>query len=84
MTTGFRIKEIRENKNMTQQELAEKSNVSRSIISELETGKRTVSKTDTLLRIARTLGVPFRDIFLPWKFNELNTATKEQSTPINL
>lgn len=65
MTTGFRIKEIRENKNMTQQELAEKSNVSRSIISELETGKRTVSKTDTLLRIARTLGVPFRDIFLP-------------------
>ncbi|MGX7447120.1 helix-turn-helix transcriptional regulator [Dolosigranulum pigrum] len=65
MTTGYRIKEIRDKKGITQQELADKANVSRSIISELETGRRTVSKTDTLFRIAKALDVPFRDIFLP-------------------
>ena len=65
MTIGYRIKEIRDKTGITQQELADKANVSRSIISELETGRRTVSKTDTLFRIAKALDVPFRDIFLP-------------------
>ena len=65
MTTGYRIKEFREQQGITQQDLAEKADVSRSIISELETGKRTVTKTDTLFRIAKALNIPFRDIFLP-------------------
>ena len=38
--TSYRIKEFREVQKMTQSELAEKSGVSRSIISELETGRR--------------------------------------------
>ncbi|WPJ90955.1 helix-turn-helix transcriptional regulator [Facklamia hominis] len=38
--TSYRIKEFREAQKMTQSELAEKSGVSRSIISELETGRR--------------------------------------------
>lgn len=64
MKTSYRIKEFREALNMTQEELAEKSNVSRSIISELETGKRVSTGTDTLLKIARALEKPIREIFL--------------------
>lgn len=49
---------------MTQDELAKKSNVSRSIISQLETGARVVTNTDTLLKIATALNKKIKDIFL--------------------
>ena len=65
MTTAYRIKELRDKKKMTQQELAEKSGVSRSIISELETGKRTKTTTETLLKIAKALDSSINYIFLP-------------------
>lgn len=64
MESYYRIKEYREAQNMTQEDLAKKSGVSRTIISELETGKRFTTGTDTLLKISRALGKPMKEIFL--------------------
>lgn len=64
MTTAYKIKYLREEQGMTQQELSKKSGVSRTIISELESGKRSVTRTDTLLKISKALKHPIKDIFL--------------------
>lgn len=60
----YRIKECREEKKMSQSELAIKSGVSRTIISGLETGKTIVTTTDTLIKIASALGKQVGEIFL--------------------
>nr|DAD80011.1 MAG TPA: putative transcriptional regulator [Siphoviridae sp. cti6f5]DAK19913.1 MAG TPA: putative transcriptional regulator [Caudoviricetes sp.]DAK49950.1 MAG TPA: putative transcriptional regulator [Caudoviricetes sp.] len=64
MNTGYKIKEYRERKNLSQTELARISGVSRSIIVGLETGTYTTTTTDTLLKIAKALDVKVQDIFL--------------------
>ena len=56
------IKYEREKK-MSQCELAEKSGVSRTVISGLESGAITTTTTDTLLKIARALDTNVADIF---------------------
>lgn len=60
---GYRIKEIREKQNMTQEELSAQSGVSRATISSLENGSSRATTTKTLMRIARTLGVPVEELF---------------------
>lgn len=60
---GYRIKECREEQGMSQEELASKANVSRTIISGLETGAITVTTTGTLLKIAEALNKKISDIF---------------------
>ena len=60
----YRIKECREELKMSQMDLAKKSQVSRSIISGLESGSVTVTTTDTLAKIAKALGKKVSDIFL--------------------
>ena len=60
----YKIKEYREELRMSQVELAEKSKVSRSIISGLESGAVTVTTTDTLSKIAKALEKRVSDIFL--------------------
>lgn len=60
----YAIKEIREKKRMTQEELSKKAKVSRTIISGLESGAITVTTTDTLSKIASALGEKVSDIFL--------------------
>lgn len=62
---GYRIREMRKEKKMSQEELCKKAKVSRGILSELETGKRTVTSTKTLSKIAEALGCSVTDIFLP-------------------
>lgn len=49
---------------MSQEELAKKSSVSRTIISGLENGTISVTTTDTLSKIAMALGKKVSDIFL--------------------
>ena len=60
---GYKIRECRKEKKMSQCELAEKSGVSRTVISGLECGSITTTTTDTLLKIARALNNKVADIF---------------------
>jgi y4mF family transcriptional regulator len=53
---GQRIKERRVELGWTQEQLAQKAGISKSFLSELENGKRSVS-ADNLLDLARALGV---------------------------
>ena len=59
----FRIKEHRQKIGMSQQELSDKSGVSRTIISGLESGRITVTSTGTLAKIADVLNIEIGDIF---------------------
>lgn len=61
---GYKIKEIREELKMSQEELARKSKVSRTTISGLESGAVKVTTTGTLLKIADALGKKVTEIFL--------------------
>ncbi len=58
-----RIKELRENKNMSQCDLAKKSGVSRTIISALETGKATVTTNITMQKISEALNEDVSVVF---------------------
>lgn len=60
----FKIKEYRLEQHLTQDELAKKAGVSRAVISGLESGKITVTTTETLLKIATALNKKASDIFL--------------------
>ena len=59
----YKIKEFREKKNMSQEELSRKANVSRATISALESGTARVTTTETLSRIANALDKKVSDIF---------------------
>lgn len=61
---GYRIKEIRERKGMSQSELSDKSGVTRATIWKLETGENEVTTSKTLLKIADALGVTIGELFL--------------------
>ena len=58
-----KLKEIREEQGLSQEKLAEKSTVSRTIISELETGKTDVITNVTLEKLASALGKKVTYIF---------------------
>lgn len=58
-----KVKEERELQEMSQKELSEKADVSRTIISELETGKTETITNSTLEKIANALGKKVPDIF---------------------
>lgn len=60
---GYRIEEIRKSKRMTQQELAEKSGISRTTISLLESGQAKNASTKTLLALSAALGVSVDVLF---------------------
>ena len=60
---GYKIKEMREAQDMTQEELSEKSGISRVTISGLENGTERNTTSKTLLKIARALGCTVDQIF---------------------
>lgn len=60
---GYKIKEFREARGMTQEQLSASSGVSRGTISALENGTTRTTTTKTLLQIARALGTTIDQIF---------------------
>lgn len=60
---GYRIKEVREARRMSQEELSKKSGVSRTTISALENGLERNTTSKTLLKIAKALDTTVDQIF---------------------
>lgn len=60
---GYKIKELREAMKMTQEELAEKSGVSRGTISALENGNDRTTTSKTLVQLAQALDTTVDRIF---------------------
>jgi transcriptional regulator with XRE-family HTH domain len=60
---GYKIKEKRKEKKMTQEELSAKSGVSRTTISGLENGTLRATSSKTLLKLARALDTTVDQIF---------------------
>ena len=57
MDLGKRLKKLRQQANLSAKELSLMSGVTRSLISELETGKRQSTSTDTIAKLADALQV---------------------------
>ena len=60
---GYRLKEIREEKGFTQEELEKSSGVSRQTISAIENNDSYQAKTGTLIALARALGTTVDKLF---------------------
>lgn len=60
---GYRVKEIREGKKMTQEELEKLSGISRQTISAIENSDDYQAKVNTLLALAKALGTSVDDLF---------------------
>lgn len=60
----YRIKEKRLEMKMSQDELSQKANVSRAIISKLENDEEVVTSTETLKKLASALNCKVSEIFL--------------------
>lgn len=60
---GYRVKELREAKGMTQEELEKKSGVSRQSISAIENNKVADVKSGTLIAIAEALETTIDNLF---------------------
>ena len=60
---GYKLKEWRVRRRMSQDDLARKSGVSRATISGLESGRRIDVKTSTLLKICEALNATVDDVF---------------------
>ena len=60
----FAVKEVRESKGISQEKLAEISEVSRATISKLETNTTDVCSSLTLTKIAEALNVPVSSLFV--------------------
>lgn len=61
---GYRIKEVREKRGLTQVQLSEQSGISRATISGLESGSEKVTTTKTLNKLAEALGVTVDELFI--------------------
>jgi transcriptional regulator with XRE-family HTH domain len=58
---GQRVKSLRKEKGMSQEELAEKSGLNRPYISAIEQGKRNVS-LEVMEKLAEAMGVIIKDL----------------------
>lgn len=76
---GNMIKEMREQKNITQDELAEALNITRQAISRYENGDRGINQ-NLLFKMADYFNVTINDFFPPTKKNEQDIETKIEYT----
>lgn len=60
---GYRLREIREQRKMTQEELEQKSGISRQTISAIENNSAKDVKVGTLLSLANALGTTIDNLF---------------------
>ncbi|MGM0122907.1 hypothetical protein IGI37_000273 [Enterococcus sp. AZ194] len=68
-TLGSKVRELRVAKKMTQQELAEKCELSLPFINLIENNKRNVS-LETLVKLLSALEISLGDFFLPFSDSE--------------
>ena len=69
---GFRLKNIRKSKKISQEELAELMDISVTSISNIETGKRAIS-LKTLEKLSKVLNIKIYELFL---FNNIDPKEK--------
>jgi transcriptional regulator with XRE-family HTH domain len=62
---GAKIRRLRKNKGWSQFDLARVSWVDQGTISQLETNRKNNLRADTLVRLARALGVALDELFVP-------------------
>ena len=62
---GYRLREIRESKKMTQEELEEKSGISRQTISAIENNRAENVMVGTLMALANALDTTIDNLFFP-------------------
>ena len=62
---GYKVKEIRLAKKLSQEELCKAAGVSRQTLSDLESGRIVNTTTGTLTKIAEALNCKVTDIFCP-------------------
>lgn len=79
---GKRIQKLRESKNLTQEELAEKVNRSTNHISKLETAKTNPS-FELLVSVAKALNLEMIELFNFAEYNNIEFIEKELSKLIN-
>lgn len=85
MEIGERIRQIRKEKNITQEELASKLNVKRSVVSKYENGIIGM-RLETIKKIAEALGVHEAEILYSPEENPLAALTdilKEANRPLD-
>ncbi len=63
LNIGVRIRELREEHQLTQVELAKKAATSQSMIARIETGNQDNLRMDTLVRLASALGLELDIVF---------------------
>lgn len=80
LNLGKTIRELRKKKNYSARELSERSGVARSLISQLETGKRESTSMDTVYRLAKALDVPVSTLFADKSAIDLPTAYKANNS----
>ena len=80
LNLGKRLSDLRKRKNMTLDELSEKSGVSKSILSQIE---RDLSNPTviTISRIASALGENLSDFFLKIEIEDTDTIERSKETP---
>lgn len=59
------LKKHRIEAGLTQEQLAQKSGVSRVTIALLESGKQVITKSSTIIKLAEALGIEPQDILCP-------------------
>lgn len=59
---GIKVRELRENKDISQERLAELAGLDRTYISGIERGKRNVAVVN-IEKVAKALGVKIKDLF---------------------